>query len=101
LSDFKIVTSGVTGSLQDTLPTPTIYCSSVAGTVVTPADMTATDAQNLGTMYFTTPRAPGVEGAQVVQWQQGITLQIANAAGSPTEPMIYMLQWSPVYDGGV
>lgn len=100
LSSFLIVTAGVTGTLQDTLATPTIYCA-VAGAVTTPATMTAVQGQNLGTMYANTPRAVGPQGAAVVQWQRGMTLQIAGAAGAGATPMIYMLEFSPVYDSGV
>src|SRR5215469_1660632 len=50
LSNFLIITSGVTGTLQDSLPTPTVYCT-LTGAIVTPANMTAAQSQNWGTMY--------------------------------------------------
>ena len=100
LSKFHIVTGGVTGTLQDTLPTPTVYCSTLVAPVTTEANMSATDAQNWGTMYAHTPRAIGPQGAAVVQWYQRTLLQIAGASGPPATPLIYMIQWSPVYDSG-
>ena len=107
LSDFKITLAGLTaGALQDSLPTPTVYCTDLAGgatpaTVATMAQMAATpDAQNLGTMYAGSPRAVGLNGPAVVQWFSGTTLQIANPTGLAVggAPLIYMIEWSPIHD---
>ena len=99
LVNFQIVTSGVTGTLQDTLPTPTTY-GTVTGDVFSMNQWTAADAENFGTMYFTTPKPVDRYGPAVVQWQKGITLQIVGAGAAPATPMIYMVEWAPVYDGG-
>lgn len=101
LVSFTIATAGITGTLQDTLPTPTVYCTSVSGNLATMALMSATDAQNLGTMYFETPRAVGPFGPAVVHWYRGMTLQLANCSGPPGTPLIYVIEWAPVWDGGV
>lgn len=102
LTSFTFICKGVTGTVQDSLPTPTQYAT-LSGAVVTMNQMTATQGQNLGTMYFETPRPRGKEGAAVVQWYRGMVLRISGAGGSPTweDPMIYVLEWSPVFDGGV
>jgi hypothetical protein len=98
LTDFVIASAGITGSLQDSLPTPTVYCT-VGATLATMANMTATQALNLGTMYAGTPRVAGVNGPAVVQWQAGITLQISvTGTPEPTTPMVYKIEWSPIYD---
>lgn len=110
LSDFKIVLAGLTaGQLQDSLATPTVYCTNLAAgagetpavLVATPSLMSATDAQNFGTNYAGSPRAAGLSGPAVVQWMPGITLQITGGAGltaGSTTPVIYMVEWSPTYD---
>lgn len=109
LSDFKIALGGMTaGQLQDSLATPTVYCTNLgagaaetpAVVVATPALATATDAQNWGTMYAGQPRAVGVTGPAIVQWQQGIVLQITSPVGLTVggTPLIYMIEWSPIYD---
>ena len=101
LSNFIIFPNGVTGTLQDSCPTPTVYAT-VTGNVVVPQNMTIAQGVNWGTMYFTTPRAVGKDGCQVVQWEKGTLLQISNASGgTPGNPLVFMIEWSPVYDGGV
>jgi hypothetical protein len=101
LTNFVIVNSGLAGTLQDNLATPTVYCTT-SGAVSNMANMTATQAQNLGTMYANTPRAIGANGCAVVQWQKGTLLQLV-LTGTPsyTTPVVFMIEWSPVYDGGV
>lgn len=104
LTDFKIFAGNAVGTLQDSLPSPTVYLEAMSADniVTTMADMTAASAANLGTMYANTPAAAGANGAQVVQWQQGITLQIVTTtAPSPNAPLLYILEWSPTYDAGV
>lgn len=98
LTDFMIVTAGLTGTLQDSLPTPTAYCT-LSGAVATMANMTATQGLNLGTMYAGVPRAAGANGPAVVQWQKGTTLQILlTGTPAPTTPLVYKIEWSPIYD---
>jgi len=101
LSDFNIVTSALTGTLQDNLATPTVYCT-LAGAVSGLNNMSAAQGQNFGTMYANTPRAIGVNGCPVVQWQRGTLLQLV-LTGTPTytTPVVFMLEWSPAYDAGV
>jgi hypothetical protein len=101
LLSYQIVTSGVTGTLQDSLASPTAY-GTLAGAIITNAAMTAPQAQNLGTMYCSTPRAIGATGCRVVQWQPGTMLQIIVAAAlTPATPVSFVVQWAPAYDGGV
>lgn len=104
LKNFLFITNGMTGTLQDSLATPTVY-GTVSGAVYTMAQMTAPGANNVGTMYASTPRAIGPDGCQVVQWQQGMTLQLFGPGGAQTypttTPLIFMVEWAPIYDSGV
>jgi hypothetical protein len=101
LSDFNIVTSALTGTLQDNLATPTVYCT-LSGAITTTSNITAGQGQAFGTMYASTPRAVGANGCAVVQWRPGTLLQVV-LTGTPTytTPVVYMLEFSPAYDGGV
>lgn len=98
LTDFVIASGGITGTLQDNLATPTVYCT-VGATLATVANMTGNQSLNLGTMYASTPRSAGQTGPAVVQWQRGMLLQLI-VTGTPTQSqaMIYKLEFSPVYD---
>jgi len=101
LSDFNIVTSALTGTLQDNLPTPTVYCT-LSGAITTTSNMTAGQAQAFGTQYANTPRAIGASGCPVVHWVPGTLLQVV-LTGTPTytTPVVFMLEFSPVNDAGV
>lgn len=102
LTYFAIGMAGVTGILQDSLATPTVYCTALAGPVATWAMASLANSANMGTMYAATPRAVGASGCAVVQWMPGTMLQIIAAAALTTAaPMTFVLEWSPVYDGGV
>jgi len=100
LSDFNIVTSALTGTLQDNLSTPTVYCT-LSGALTSTSNMTAAQGQNWGTMYASTPRAIGASGCPVVQWRPGTLLQVV-LTGTPTytTPVVFQVEFTPVYDGG-
>jgi len=124
LSDYKfwfpvLDSSGAAGfKLVDTLTTVTTYVATttiaVTGGLLSMESVTggigptvAADIGKIGSQYGTTTRAIGSSGTQVVVWASGALLTFScitsgtNSNGATASNIIYMLEWSPMYDGGV
>lgn len=103
--------------LVDTLTTTTTYIASIlttftstGGVIIMSAQAGAAvtaDAAKWFTNYGNTARTIGTSGPPVAVWASGAILQFTcttsgtNTSGATALNISYMVEWSPMYDGGV
>lgn len=97
--------------LVDNLASVTTYMTNIttgqSGGIITMSNVDATSAANMGAMYGATSRTVGSTGMPVLVWASGTQLQLVvtttstASSGATAVNILYMVQFSAMYDGGV